>query len=604
LPGQLVLATGRGYNISGGARIWSAINGPGAGALEHYWDWDTCSASAPPDVPTPPRILEPSLESADSSSKGDFDLSIGRLNGRKLTALQFQLFDETETLVRDWTVDAKEIDGATTARVNSQLGSSFAQLLPGIKYAIRARLFNPAGASNWSAVGDYVLMPPDVPQQSLPILSEFSSPTYIEVKWKPPHHNGAMITKFELRIALSEDAGWDDWRKIDDGVLASGTKEYGHDGRRKSERDAGCFVYKTDCDGTDLEPNIRYYFKVRAYNSVGWGDWSIPTGLLTKPVRPGKTDDIRFVSSDTHSVSIEWDAPICHGKEVLRYDLFASINKAFLNWIWITTALLSTTVDTDKVLSVDQSAPIGGTDFGEEVGKEDFDQLICDHGMYVPLLADLTSYTLTGLLPAQDCHFIIRAVNCIGKGEFSNITVACKTDCHALGAIEPLKMQSKSETDATVSFRFPHNFGCKIEEVALTLRRLEGPLSSDEVDASTGDCHLHLSGQSHSLKPSELQASAPKPWSGVAMVSGGTPALRRALMDEELVPFTEHSPTFTVCTGKVYYLRFDKLRPGNSYEATWSCRSSLGWSQAAEAITFSTEASVPDDPVPLVIHGL
>jgi hypothetical protein len=321
-------------------------------------------------------------------------------------------------------------------------------------------------------------------------------------------------------------------------------------------------------------------------------------------VRPGKTDDIRFVSSDKNSVSIEWDTPICHGKEVLRFDMFASIKKTNLNWLWLTTSLLSTTVDGDKVLATDQSAPLGDAEFGEEVGKKDFDQLICDDGMYVALLPEFNSYTIKGLLPAQDCHFMIRAVNCVGKGEFSHITPAFKTDCDALGAIEPLRMVSKTETDATVSFWFPHNFGCKIEEVSLTLRRLGGPLSVEEVDDNTGECHPHLSGQKHSYKPSEFKASVPKPWQGKATFGGGTPALRKAIMDEDVVPFTEHMPTFTACTGKVYYWSFDTLRPGTSYEATWSCRSSLGWSLPAEPITFSTEASVPDDPVPLVVHGL
>jgi len=270
-------------------------------------------------------------------------------------------------------------------------------------------------------------MPPDRPEQSAPILSELASPSYIEIKWKPPHPNGAPVIKYEIKWALEENAPEEDWKLIPPDIVEMEMLDYGFDGRRITERDAGSKVYRTDKDGTVLEPNVRYWFIVRAGNSVGWGAWSEPSGFLTKPVKPGKTADIRLVSCGINHVSVEWDEPQCHGKQVLRYDLFAAPIAAYVRWASLSTLLLATTVDSDKVTGVDHTEPLGNAELNQETGKNAFDQLMCEQCMYIPISEEypgfkhgsgFSAYELTGLLPGSSYFFMVRAVNCIGKGQF------------------------------------------------------------------------------------------------------------------------------------------------------------------------------------------
>lgn len=600
IPGQFVLATARAYNISGGARQWSTLSGPGSGMHEHFWDWDTSSLAIPPDTPTAPCILPESLVSIDFRSRGAFRFAFGRKNGRNLTRVHFQLFDEKGGVEQDWDLDVSQVEGLAGAPNYGELGSSFQNLLPGEQYNIRVCIHSGAGPSDWSPACPLFRMPPDIPEECMPMLSELASPSYIEVKWKPPHCNGAPILKYEVKTALSENAPEADWSCIPAENLENGSKDYGFDGRRVTERDAGSKVYRTDYDGMVLDPNVKYYFKVRACNVVGWGAWSTPTGFLTKPVKPGKLPDLRFVSRSKSHVSVEWAEPQCHGKPVLRYDLFAAPHQAYVKWVQMTVMLLETTPSMND--GVDHTETLGDSVLNEETGKHQFDQLICDHGMYIPLSSDHLQYTLTGLLPGGSYFFMARAVNDIGKGQFSSVTEAFYTLPDELGSVEPLVVQSVTETDAQVSFRLPFNQGTKIEDVSLSLVRTDGPLSKNELDPDTGEILPHLAGQKHILRPEDLQSIAPKPLT--TKVAGLSYTLRKNHRDEGLEGPTEHEPNFIVCTGRTYFLMFEKLRPGTSYEATWRCRADSSWSTQAESISFTTNASIPDDPVPMVVFGL
>jgi len=601
LPGQIVLGSARAYNLSGGARQWSNLCGPGAGMPEQFWDWDTCSVSVPPETPTAPLILEHMLVSKDALSSGAFTFSFGRLHGRRLTRVNFQIFDAESEIVNDFNLEASQVENASEARDNSELGFPFKDLKPGEQYNMRVCIHTGAGASEWSATCPLVRMPPDRPEQCDPILSELASPVYIEIKWQPPHPNGAPILKYEVKMASAEYAPEDDWRLVPPEALAEFTFNYGFDGRRVTERDAGGKVYRTDRDGTTLGPNIRYWFKVRACNSVNWGAWSIPSGFLTKPVKPGKTLDLQFVSSSIREVCIKWEEPECHGKSVAKYDLFVGPNVAYIRWLHLSSALLETTVGFSDA-GVDHLKPLGNAILNEETGKDDFDQLMCDHAMYIPLSAERKSYTLTDLLPGSSYFFVVRGVNEIGTGQFSNVTPGFFTLPDKLGAIEPLLLQSVTEAEAIVSFRLPFNQGCKIEEMAVTMTRCSGPLSLEEVDADTGECHRHLAGQELLFRPEELESTVPKLL--VQKVAGLTHALRQNHQDEGIDGPTEHQPTFTVCTGKTYSLCLSKLRPGTTYEASWSCRAGSSWSSQAEHLTFTTKADIPDDPVAMVVFGL
>merc|ERR1719379_2850578 len=238
------------------------------------------------------------------------------------------------------------------------------------------------------------------------MMSELASPSYIEVKWTPPYSNGAEILMYEVKMSTDEHLPDAKWTLINPDVLKAGTRNYGYDGRRVTEREKDTKLFRTDEDGSVLEPNIRYFFKVRAANSVGWGAWSSATGFLTRPVKPAKCDDIRHVESGSNHVRIEWDEPQCHGKPVLRYDLFASPISPNIRWLHMSTMLLGLTIDTDRLAGPNVELP-EQVEMDREHGKECFDQLLCPYTMYIPISGNRTFYDLGGLLPGSNYYFTV-----------------------------------------------------------------------------------------------------------------------------------------------------------------------------------------------------
>merc|ERR1719247_2564014 len=120
--------------------------------------------------------------------------------------------------------------------------------------------------------------------------------------------------------------------------------------------------------------------------------------------------------------------------------------------------LLGLTIDTDRLAGPNVELP-EHVEMDREHGKECFDQLLCPYTMYIPISGNRTFYDLGGLLPGSNYYFTVRAVNEIGKGDFSAVTGAVMTKPQKLGATEPIQLESVSEFDVRVSFRLPFNQG-------------------------------------------------------------------------------------------------------------------------------------------------
>lgn len=602
LPGQLVFAVARAFNKMGGSREWSDLPGPGTGIREELITWDCSTLPAAPAELGQPTIEAASLVSKNMESTGTVRLPVGRTNGVPLLAVELELLDSSGAVVRHWETESGPAETAA-ARVGEKcLRRPFSGLDPGEQYAIRARAKNVAGASPWSKSSELVRMPPDVPQTPRAMLSEFTSLRWIELKWFPPHHNGAPIDRFEIAYALQEVPAENQWVFVDAEALARGTKDHGYDGRRTVMRDRGSLLYRLD----GLAGHTTYYFQVRARNSVGWGSWSQATPFKTKAVQPSKVGKSSIVCSyrAAKELRISWLEPDCNGLKVARYDLIAGPSRRILLWSNLVQLLLGTTIDADKLFGYEL---VGGVECGDILGRDNLHKLRCEEVMWAPLVAETTSFKLAGLLPGQDYYFAVRAVNGRGKGEFSEIIGPFTTLADKPAELATMEVLEVAEESCKLNFKLPYNMGAPFVEAMAVLQRIEGPLAEEELHPETQEPHAHLKGREWALDLTTKGTEPPRVGNG-HWVPGTTNALLRAYRDQgaegQFGQWNNHEPSVANPTNFGHEVIVTGLLPGTHYQVTWACRNQKGWGRFATAAPFLTEAAIPDMPKPMFVNGM
>merc|ERR1719188_1409145 len=343
-------------------------------------------------------------------------------------------------------------------------------------------------------------MPPDVPMRIGPVFSQFTSLTWIELKWNPPANNGAAILKYDVRMTDRGDDPEEEWPHVDEKILKSNTKKYGADGRRTVAKDADALV----CRIYDLKSGVPYFFMIRAYNCVGWSAWSEVAMFVTKATKPGKTSLPICNSVGQRDLKFSWEEPEANGAAILRYDLVGGPSQRSIRWAHLAGCLSGTTADATRLF------PNEDTETGDKAGGEGFDEIICESLLYTALPAEETSFKLDGLLPGQSYFFMVRGVNSAGKGEFSDIVGPITTQPDKPGEVLPAEVISVTSTTCKMAIQLPYNMGAAISEIAVTLNRTAGPLSEEELDPDTGECYDHIAGRELSLAPSELEALPPE----------------------------------------------------------------------------------------------
>ncbi|CAE8595259.1 unnamed protein product [Polarella glacialis] len=327
------------------------------------------------------------------------------------------------------------------------LRGSLQDLLPGQSYCIRARAASPAGASDWTDYGQMAQMPPDVPHDPDAILSDIASLEFIEIKWMPPYNNGALILKYEIRMALDEYAPDQLWTMIDENDLAKSTRGHSSSGRRTLARDEGTLVYRQK----GLKDGTAYYFKFRAWNIVGCSGWSEVSRFITKSSKPCKLTDVWVKSKTSREITVEWRAPETQGVPLLRYDLVGGPNPRIVKWCQMAAMLMDATADMDRLFGYKKAED---TEFGEPKGSEDFDKLYCEESMYAPILGTQNELTLKNLIPGQDYFFIARGVASTGKGEFSEVLGPITTESEEPKTSEPMTAYHWDEESCSFWFRY------------------------------------------------------------------------------------------------------------------------------------------------------
>ena len=205
-----------------------------------------------------------------------------------------------------------------------QLHFNANQLEPGIDYKYRVRCRNFMGWSPFT--GDSVIFttkPIEPNQPAKPVVVDiFTTTSSMGVEWSAPMTNGAPIIEYQLDMQqLSVDLSY----------LALGG--YNSIGGNFGAEDAAV-ARKTwpwvtvSCQNTlkfcktGLRPGIKFQFRVRCRNSVGWSLWSDTSEVIrTLPAAPDKVEGIEFSSINSREVAIKWCLPLCRGTIVDSYEV-------------------------------------------------------------------------------------------------------------------------------------------------------------------------------------------------------------------------------------------------------------------------------------------
>ena len=147
-------------------------------------------------------------------------------------------------------------------------------------YRVAAR--NSSGLGLWSdpIMGQTVSGAPDAPTLRATTLSDYE----IELTWNAPKDNGQPITGYQLE--RSRDGSADSWSRRAD--LGSDSTTY------------------TD---STLDANTRYYYRIRAVNSVGAGAWSRSVSAMTQLTPPDAPSLTSVEADGPNAIVVTWEEP-------------------------------------------------------------------------------------------------------------------------------------------------------------------------------------------------------------------------------------------------------------------------------------------------------
>ena len=130
----------------------------------------------------------------------------------------------------------------------------------------RVRAKNVKGLSNWSASSSFAIL--ETPQPPYNVTAVFTNPSFINVAWDAPQQGGSPITEYQLQYATN--------------AQFSSPTTINQTGRTYSL--------------TSTVQGITYWFRIRAKNTQGYGDWSDP---VSEPSLAGPKVKINGVWTNT-----------------------------------------------------------------------------------------------------------------------------------------------------------------------------------------------------------------------------------------------------------------------------------------------------------------
>lgn len=339
--GSIVLASGTtgwfNHDANGNLNVnWAAAHGPSDTFGTAYTSGTLVADRIVPPASPPNAPAAPSLSSI-TDDKIRASVSPPANNGAGIDAYDFQFSTNSNM-------------SGGTVRNNPGPTLDITGLSAGTRYYIRVRAHNSAGWGAWGATSNATTL--DTPSAPTGLSATASSASAIGLTWSAPSDNGgASITSYDVQRAANSS--------FTSGLVTVSTTS-------RSYSFAG------------LSTGTTYYFRVRARNSVGAGDWST-TDSATTWETPSAPTSLSTSSPTTSSITVGYAAPLFNGgTAVTEYQVQRATNSEF----------------TSGVVTI--------TDAGS------------------PTL-------VSGLTPATIYFFRVRARNAVGYGDWTGATSARTT---------------------------------------------------------------------------------------------------------------------------------------------------------------------------------
>ena len=233
-------------------------------------------------------------------------------------------------------------------------------LVAGDEYYYRVRARNSVGWGPWSQL-PAPAVPTGVLRPAAPYPhAEPNGSTAMDIMWEPPYdeewREDTTITGYQLEWSATGVEGT--FRSL--ASPAATSRSYTH---------------------TGLTADTTYYYRMRARNSVGWGDWSETVEQKTGVTGLPGTPSLTVQANGSAEINLSWTKPASNGAPITGYEL-EYYSPDYQGWYWLTGSWVS---------------------------------------------ADVTHYIDSGLEPGTERQYRIRANNENGPGQWSTARTA-RTD--------------------------------------------------------------------------------------------------------------------------------------------------------------------------------
>ena len=205
--------------------------------------------------------------------------------------------------------------GGKYSVIHSQINADNV-LAPGTTYTYRVRAFSALGGGPWSDERSLTTHD-NVPDAPAAPTGDGEDPETIEVLWeKPTNDGGADITGYELQV-----------RRVNAEFMTTADPPVENTGNSTI---TSLPATPTRYLHRGVTADVEYFYRVRAINSVGKGDWSVASAAIDTDTAaagtPGPTDMLDLstttLSATASSITVTWDLPEIQGDfPITSYEL-------------------------------------------------------------------------------------------------------------------------------------------------------------------------------------------------------------------------------------------------------------------------------------------
>lgn len=208
----------------------------------------------------------------------NFSFSLSATEYKITVSLSNITFGTTDAI---WRYSYKEDGGSYTSRSIIEVSNNtfnFDVSKDNTKYFVRVKLTNDAGLEKELTSSVTTLLNATVPESTT--ISNFTSITSssITVNWNTPTDGGAAITKYHLQRSTDNK----NWTDVSSSITGNSRNVTGLDNFR------------------------TYYFKVKAYNSIGWGNYGSSSSSKTLAVAPAKITSTSISENTKSTFKVSW----------------------------------------------------------------------------------------------------------------------------------------------------------------------------------------------------------------------------------------------------------------------------------------------------------